>query len=331
MCAKGPHMRIAALAIVSCTALASLAGLSALSGCSSAQDATSAGDGEDITRDTKKDDVWIYNGLLPHLTSVHITASIAGSTARVTGYAPADWDGTLPFYAQSSQDDQGTLITVVYPIATAAIGTKNPDGSPVANRPGTYPNLIVTPFKTEGSPSEWGGFPYMEYNHVHEDAFHGPISYPVAEQWQLRRGPVSHGCSRMQGEHAVELANLIGINMLENHSASERVTVNLTVDLITGYDKTPDGKYVDVDYPITGTWARPPSAQSTVWPTWNANDYPQVVCPLKTGRALDEKHCQYEPASKLSDIVTVAEAQASQPGSSGDDDSTSDAGADAAN
>ena len=146
---------------------------------------------------------------------MHITASIAGSTARVTGYAPEGFTGPLPFYAQSSQDAAGTLITVVYPIATAAIGTKNPDGSPVMNRPGTYPNLVVTPFKTEGSPSEWGGFPYMEYNHVHEDAFHGPISYPVAEQWQLRRGPVSHGCSRMQGEHAVELANLIGIDMLE--------------------------------------------------------------------------------------------------------------------
>ena len=315
-------MRLAALALASCTALASIAAL--VGGCSSSPQDASTDDGQDITRDQKKDDVWIYNGLLPHLTDVHITASIAGSTARVTGYAPADFAGPLPFYAQSSQDDQGTLITVVYPIATAAIGSKNPDGSPVMNRPGTYPNLVVTPFKTEGSPSEWGGFPYMEYNHVHQDAFHGPISYPVAEQWQLRRGPVSHGCSRMQGEHAVELANLIGINMLENHSASERVTVNLTVDLITGYDQTPDGKYVDVDYPITGTWARPPAAQSTVWPTWNANDYPQVVCPLKTGRAIDETHCEYEPASKLPDIVTVAQAEAAA--GDDDDDSSFDAG-----
>jgi hypothetical protein len=313
-------MRLFAIALASSTALAMTVALAA--GCSSSAPESSSGSDQDITRDPKKDDVWIYNGLLPHLTGVHITASIAGSTARVTGYAPKGFTGPLPYYAQSSQDETGTLITVVYPIATAAIGTKNPDGTPVMNRPGTYPNLVVTPFKTEGSPSEWGGFPYMEYNHVHEDAFHGPISYPVAEQWQLRRGPVSHGCSRMQGEHAVELANLIGIDMLENHSAGERVTVNLTVDLITGYDQTPDGKYVDVDYPITGTWARPPAAKSTVWPTWNANDYPQVVCPLKTGRPIDELHCQYEPASKLPDIMTVAQAEAA---ASGDDDSDRDA------
>ena len=255
---------------------------------------------------------------------MHITASIAGSTARVTGYAPQGFTGPLPYYAQSSQDDTGTLITVVYPIATAAIGTKNPDGTPVMNRPGTYPNLVVTPFKTEGSPSEWGGFPYMEYNHVHEDAFHGPISYPVAEQWQLRRGPVSHGCSRMQGEHAVELANLIGIDMLENHSAGERG------------DGEPHGRSHHRPTTRRRTGSTSTSTTRITWQLgrgrprrsprsgrrWNANDYPQVVCPLNPGRTIDELHCQYEPASKLPDIMTVAQAEAA---ASGDDDS-SDAG-----
>ena len=281
-------------------------------GCSSADQDAASEDDNAITRDTHKDDVYIYNGLLPHLSNVHIVASLKGSTARVTGDAPDGWDGELPFYASATADGTTgkTLITVVYPIATAHIGGTNPNGSPIENRPGHYPNLIVSPFKTEGSPSEWGGFPYMEYNHDHQDAFHGPISFPVAEEWRLSRGPVSHGCSRMQGEHAVELANLIGINMLTNHKASESVTVNLSVDVINDYDKTPDGKFVNVNYPTTGNVVLPPAAQSKTWPTWSADDYPRVVCAMKAGRALDEHHCEYLAAGTKKDIVTQAQADA---------------------
>jgi len=55
----------------------------------------------------------------------------------------------------------------------------------------------------------WGGFPFIPYNRG--IAFHGPIT-AADGQWKLIRGAVSHGCQRMQGEHATELANLIGVD-----------------------------------------------------------------------------------------------------------------------
>lgn len=77
-------------------------------------------------------------------------------------------------------------------------------------------HIVAYPFNPSGMPSggeSWGGFPFLEYS-SRNHAFHGPITdteFQKQKYWHLRRGPVSLGCSRMQGEHVVELSHLIGV------------------------------------------------------------------------------------------------------------------------
>jgi hypothetical protein len=238
---------------------------------------------------------WIYNGPLPALVEPSIVVSIAGHTARVSGYLPTGFAGAIPFYATTADDRGRTRLTVVYPIATGAS----------TNAPGMYPDIRGLPYvpyapNSSGDYVPWGGFPFLEYNHRRGIAFHGPITHGTTAtgvEWLLKRGPVSHGCNRMQGEHVVELAHLLGLQMNITHSAATGRSIRVNVNVINGYDAL-DGQSVDVNYPRTAG-AVAPTGPVRMFRTWWSSDFPRWVCAYKSGRALDANHCAYEPANRL--------------------------------
>jgi hypothetical protein len=248
---------------------------------------------DDLLRKTSDTGTWKYQGLLPKLDDARVTVSLAGHTARVTGLLPANFSGTLPFYAirESEPSKPGrTRVTVVYPIATGNPSTLTEEGLPVRNiEPGNYATCAGTMSAATTEKASFGGFPFIEYvcRHVEKDgrvrsgiAFHGPITSATREAgvyWSLLRGPVSHACNRMLGEHVLELARLIGF---DQGARGTPVTV------VAGFD-TFRGRAVDVDYPSTG-FARPDATASVVFPTWQAVtarpdgsltvDFPQWAC-----------------------------------------------------
>jgi hypothetical protein len=247
----------------------------------------------ELLRKTSDTGAWLYQGLLPKLDEARITVSLAGHTARVTGLLPANFTGTLPFYAvrESEPSKPGrTRVTVVYPVATGNPNTLTEEGLPVRNiEPGTYATCAGTMGAATTEKASFGGFPFVEYvcRHVEKDgrvrtgiAFHGPITAATREAglyWSLLRGPVSHGCNRMLGEHVLELARLVGF---------DQGVRGTPVTVVAGFD-TFRGRAVDVDYPSTG-FARPASSASVVFPTWQAVtaradgslsvDFPQWAC-----------------------------------------------------
>jgi hypothetical protein len=256
---------------------------------------------EELLRKTSETGVWAYRGMLPRLEDPRVTVSLAGHTARVTGLLPASFTGSLPFYAVREPDSMQparTRVTVVYPIATGNPSTLTEEGLPVRNvEPGTYATCAGTMSATTTDKASFGGFPFIEYvcNHRESDgrvrtgiAFHGPITAATHEAgvyWSLLRGPVSHGCNRMLGEHVLELARLIGFD------AGVRGT---PVSVVATLD-TFHGRAVDVNYPATG-FTRPNASRSFVFPTWQAVaarsdgsltvDYPQWACEVSRCAAM---------------------------------------------
>jgi hypothetical protein len=204
----------------------------------------------------KQEDHWFYTGEMPALVNPKLTVSLKGHTVRVNGTLPA---GTvLPDLPHVRKAADGS-INVVYPIATAAAGSSN-------SREATYSFYNAKPYRPSGIATNssgtsyvpWGGFPFLGYNNG--IAFHGPITATkdAASVWFLRRGRVSHGCNRMNGEHAVELAHILGLPMRKIYPGNTEVPMpssmkNSTVKVIADYDML-DGKFIDVDYPTdTGT------------------------------------------------------------------------------
>jgi hypothetical protein len=178
----------------------------------------------------------------------------------------------------------------VYPIATGNPRSLTEEGLPVRNiEPGKYATCAGTMSAASTDKASFGGFPFVEYvcRHVERDgrvrtgiAFHGPITAAAQEAglyWSLLRGPVSHGCNRMLGEHVLELARLIGF---DQGARGTPVTV------VAGFDAF-HGRAVDVDYPSTG-FTRPDPTRSIVFPTWQAVnaraegtltvDFPEWAC-----------------------------------------------------
>ena len=249
---------------------------------------------------------WIYNGMLPALIEPSIVVSLAGHTARVTGFLPNGYSGALPFYATEAMVSGRRQVTVVYPVATGA----------TTNAPGMYPDIRGLPYvpyapNSSGDYIPWGGFPFLEYNHRRGIAFHGPITHGVTAtgvEWLLKRGPVSHGCNRMQGEHVVELAHLLGLNMAVTHVAGEARSIRVNVNVIEGYDSV-GGQSVDVNYPrVAGAVA--PTGAVRMFRTWSSNDFPRWVCAYKSARPLDANHCAYEPAARLDPLTGEEPANA---------------------
>jgi hypothetical protein len=251
-------------------ALVGLLSLLATQACAVDSNDSTAADSADEELKKGTNDQWIYSGPLPALDTVSITVSQTAHTARVTGYLPADWDGEVPFYAKATPLANGrTELTVVYPIATGAEANAQPNNYAISR---------VSPWVPTNDHATWGGFPFIPYDVARGIAFHGPITAADGE-WKLIRGPVSHGCNRMQGEHVVELANLIGVDMSTRiWSGAGLSGFNVPVTVIHKTDVY-QGKNVDVDYPAMSSVQRP-KTNVAMFRTWSSDDYPGIVCSL---------------------------------------------------
>jgi hypothetical protein len=227
---------------------------------------------DDLAKGTN--DQWIYSGPLPALESPTITVSQTAHTARVTGLLPKNFAGEIPFYAVTTKLATGrTELAVVYPVATGAAANAQPNN---------YTITVASPWVPTNDHATWGGFPFIPYDQARGIAFHGPITAADGE-WKLIRGPVSHGCNRMQGEHVVELANLIGVDMTTKIQKGVGVTgLHVPVTVIHKTDVY-QGKNVDVDYPAMASVQRP-TTNVLKFKTWSSDDYPAIVC------SLDKKH-----------------------------------------
>lgn len=235
---------------------------------------------------------WIYNGPLPKLEKPEVFASLKAHTVRVTGLLPANFQGKIPFYAEAKPAGQRTKVTVVYPIAT---GKYDPSTQSAPAAPGSYNTLFGIAYTPTNDKAAWGGFPFMMYNSKRGIAFHGPITSIVDVgtgdlEWHLYRGPVSHGCNRMAGEHIVEMAQILGMDMSKPHAISDRYTLGVRVTVSAEYDVF-DGKTVDVDYPAAKGVELPTGPTVKVYPTWLSDDFPRSVCAYQAGRPLDAHHC----------------------------------------
>ncbi len=224
---------------------------------------------EPLLRYTQETSEWVYKGLLPKLENVSIVVSLKGHTTHVTGLLPVGFTGIVPFYAVKETVGTRTRVHVVYPMATGDETLYNDNGSKVRNAEvGTY-TMCGGTNSAASDHSRFGGFPFMEYvcNHTDKDgrvrsgiAFHGPITtarYESTSYWSLLRGPVSHACNRMLGEHVLELARLTGF---------DKGQFGTPVKVIAGFD-TFAGKSIDVDYPATN-FQRPTNAY--LFKTWQA-------------------------------------------------------------
>jgi hypothetical protein len=228
-------------------------------------------DDDDVTEDALRKgaaEQWVYNGTLPHLEEPTLTVSLTAHTARVTGFVPAGWSTPLPYYADSVVERGRTKIAIVYPIAT---------GSEVNSQGTAYEINRVSPWVPTNSKAAWGGFPFIPYNRG--IAFHGPITASDGE-WKLIRGPVSHGCNRMQGEHVVELAHLIGVDMTTTvHRGDSWTGLRIPVTVLRKADEW-RGQQVDVDYRAEPSVRRPTGRNVKIFPSWSADDLATFVCPL---------------------------------------------------
>lgn len=240
---------------------------------------------------------WIYNGKLPMLESPRLILSLRSHTVRVVGFIPDGFDiSKIPSFARVEQISGKNRLTVVYPIATVDKQNIRDDGTNSRNvDPGVYPDILVAPYTPFGAGSvanrntPWGGFPYLEYDHKRSIAFHGPITRSGG-LWKLLRGPVSHACNRMQGEHVVELTHLLGVDMTKPYSANDDFTKKISVRVIeeSKFDVIEDGKWagktVDVEYP-----AEPevilPDKNVEMFKTWDSQDHPEWMCAFRQSRA----------------------------------------------
>jgi hypothetical protein len=245
--------------------------------CAGAEDDGAAAD--DQTQDELRgrgNERWVYNGPLPHLVSPSITVSLTAHTVRITGAIPGDWNGSVPFYAERTKEAGVTKLTVVYPIAT---------GEEVNAQPATYGIDRVAPWAASNDKAPWGGFPFIPYKGG--IAFHGPITKADNGDWKLIRGAVSHGCNRMQGEHVVELAHLIGVDMSTTiHGGNGFPVTQVPVTVLRQAD-TFEGKPVDVDYPALAGVQRPAGAK--MFKAWDSNDFPALVCAFDKAHTVDGK------------------------------------------
>lgn len=248
--------------------------------------------GETQEADTSEDNLvarstseYFYDGPLPALESPSLVVSLKANTARISGLVAVTTDLTGIPHLVSRPEGAKIRVNIVYPVATARPGKSN-------SQPGTYTFENARPFRPDGgavTASEgehfvpWGGFPFLGYNNG--VAFHGPITdeipkVPGANVWFLKRGAVSGGCNRMMGEHVVELAHLLGINMRKVYVANQFVKppAGVNVRVTDEYDIL-DGKAIDVDYPTDVGVVRPAVAlggatKVTMFGSWIGTETP---------------------------------------------------------
>jgi hypothetical protein len=269
-------------------------GFAASIACSSS-DSNSADSLDDNLSASDPKSSWIYNGPLPNLTDVELTVSQKAHTLLVTGRLPDGFSGKLPYYVD--RDDSTGRIALVYPVAS---GVSN---RPVVNTPH---DLTIYPHFVQAD--HFGGFPFIPFLNQSGGrvAFHGPITEDKSvdgPQWVLHRGPVSMGCSRMEGEHVVELAAILGVDMTKTYQGEYGDKPGIGPKSLSKLSVAPPfamwkGRPVDVDYPITKVGSLPllPTAadHAMKFPTWHANDYPRLVCRFVNGTEakLGSKYCE---------------------------------------
>jgi hypothetical protein len=160
-------------------------------------------------------------------------------------------------------------VMIVYPVSIAAPGFNTLAGQWIIDD-----KVREQPSKPSSS---FGKFPFLLFTGRNEHAFHGPITpNSTGNMWRVKRGAVSRGCHRMQGEHVVELAVLLGCGKdprvrrcskpdARSSTDDERVYVLEEFDYVPRPELTeplPEGEYtgswedilrkwvvVDVDYP----------------------------------------------------------------------------------
>lgn len=269
-------MRFAASTLVTSVLAIAAMGLAACSAEQADESEADQGPTEDALTKGANSDKWVYNGTLPHLENASIVVSRQAHTARVSGLLPANYPTeNLPFYAKGNAREVNgrTKIDIVYPVAT---------GSSFNLPKGDYKTERVWPRRTDDT-APWGGFPFISYvNRALSSsvgtAFHGPITSADGE-WSLIRGPVSHGCNRMQGEHVVELAHLIGVDMTSKvwSGNSNAGNLQIPVKVLVGEPDVVDGLQVDVDYEARSNVTLP-TGNVKKFRTWSSKDFPSWVC-----------------------------------------------------
>jgi len=293
------------------------------------EDSVTTGDDaylKNVEKTGGKSQKWIYEGTLPKLESPAVVISLKAHTLRMTGLLPASYEAELPFYAKTTGEQNGrTRVTVVYPVATGAI---DPSTGKAPAGPGHYSKLYGVPFTPTTDKAAWGGFPFLKYHASRGLAFHGPItSERNADtgdwEWVLKRGPVSHGCQRMQGEHVVELSHMLGMNMAGPHKSGDTAQITVSVDVTNEYDSF-EGKLVDVDYPALPAVKRP-TGNVVMFETWDSRNIPNLVCAYDSKRLLDGTHCDNIGIVKqdvaTGEMLVVEEEETRWVGSSCDADS----------
>lgn len=155
-------------------------------------------------------------------------------------------------------------VMIVYPASIAANEFNTLAGNHLVD--------LKTREKANNDKGPFGNFPFISYSAGTGHAMHGPIT-GEDNVWRLKRGRVSHGCNRMQGEHIVELSVLLrcGKNPgqklcpdpTSNANDNEKVVVMEEFDFIPKENsKLPEGEFtgnwgdvlaqfegVDVDFP----------------------------------------------------------------------------------
>lgn len=252
--------------------------LTVTAGCASETD-DQGGDiesGEDALTHRARD-AWFYDGPLPTLEKPVVTVSLKGHTARVSGLLPAGAQAPNLPHLKSKVENGRTRIDVVYPIATGAQASYNAPA-------GSYEFQSARPWRPDGQTTSsfgtsfvtWGGFPFLAYRGG--IALHGPISTQNSaagvDVFYLRRGMVSHGCNRMNGEHVTEVAHLVGVNMrkvwVADQIYEDPSTADARVNVIKdAYDQY-DGKPIDVDYATDTGVTRPQG--SVMFGSWVATE-----------------------------------------------------------
>ncbi|AKU97354.1 hypothetical protein AKJ09_04018 [Labilithrix luteola] len=281
-------------------AAASFASFAALAVACASHTEESDDSADAITKPGETSPAWLYEGPMPTLESPEIVTSIVGHTLRVTGLLPRTYDTSkLPWYAVTERVADRTRVHVVYPVATG----KMIDGK-WNNVPGSYDHLNVRPFRPNDpaqlGKEHWGGFPFLNYHDARRFAMHGPIDFtedfpgatPGAQDWRLVRGRISAGCQRMQGEHVLELTNMLGFDMSKpwttatnkpdpkNKVEGKWIPIKMTVLDEPQYD-TFEGTIVDVDYPKDPSVpALPEGKPVKVFGTWDANEMRAWACPV---------------------------------------------------
>jgi L,D-transpeptidase catalytic domain len=163
----------------------------------------------------------------PHLTSVRYTArhTVRGEDLNRS----ARWRVQNPageIVSTEVIELPPNAVMLIYPVSVAAPGFNTAAGN--------WTLLSKDRSREDDDKGAFGGFPFLKYT-WQGHALHGPISGDKkSNEWGLRRGNVSHGCNRMEGEHSVELAVLLGCPTEGTSAlcvnAGERVTVTEEFD-----------------------------------------------------------------------------------------------------